>query len=1093
MYTIVTGNNNSNFMSFVGQLSLYSQTLVNPYTGFSIYINEEMMVNNAIYDGLGGMDTLSMTAFGDVLTLLDANGTIMIKSIEIINASSGGDIINFAFLGALYGNVNIRGAGGDDILWGNAGNDVLNGADGNDNLIGGYGNDQHFGGNDDDYIDGSLGTDYLAGGAGDDHLVYSVDATWTGGLTLASLGSFVPFAALIHLDGKNRTHDTFHGDATDTNEVFETGIDTITMTAGSDVLLGMDMLSPQIGPFTQRVTDVEVIEAGDGDDIVDLSMGIQGDLHIDGGAGNDVLAGNQGNDTILGGSGDDIIFGSIGDDHLYGGSGNDTYYYNLGDGSDTITETSGTDKMVFGEGIVLSDLTLSISDQDLLVNIGASVITIKDHFASDLSGRVESFVFADGSVFDASSYGQNEAPEAKDDVLSGYRNGIISGNVLADNGNGTDSDVNDDFLSVHAGTITTIYGGTVELLEDGSFTYTPAVNFFGQDSFEYTLTDGQESTTAIVTLHVELNPEDSIIGTNGNDNLDGSDGDDEIFGLDGDDTLKGQNGSDTIFGGAGNDILYGDDGILTGHTYDKAFSDIQLYGLKERVNIADLLPPATGNLGFAEGNLTVDYDATASITFRNGYAGYNNSFGSYGIAADGTLVSSTMHWANVKSAGFDTTHVIDLPVGADGGSFGFFIIGNGDSTNNGYAGLNITGEGNISFVYNYGKKDARDAKITDVGSKITVLYDDGVTVQVLKGNVFFSTERDESSAINRDGKTHIVSGLVDLNNLTLDQKKVDIGTKQVSFTKNGITVEAILGTLVANGDKIGVAHASGGNVISGVEGVAISFAASSESVKLSLSDIAGGNTGIDFKIYVEGSSTPISYEYAVGAAPSGGKIDIVLNADDFGGLITKIIVSSTANSALGVETFYIDNVHADIPGGIDTNTLRIGFEDLYNTGDADYEDVLFDLDINPKTVGDLEGGNDILDGGAGNDILYGEGGNDILVIGDGADHAFGGTGADIFAITKIDGDVDTIHDFNMGEGDSINIADVLSGYDALTMDIAAFVQIVQNGGNADLRINASGADDGAFITAATIIGGAGLSLSSLLSGGYLEASNSALS
>ena len=199
-----------------------------------------------------------------------------------------------------------------------------------------------------------------------------------------------------------------------------------------------------------------------------------------------------------------------------------------------------------------------------------------------------------------------------------------------------------------------------------------------------------------------------------------------------------------------------------------------------------------------------------------------------------------------------------------------------------------------------------------------------------------------------------------------------------------------------------------------------------------------------------------------------------------------------ANSSHGTETFWLDNIIADIPGGVDTNTLRIGFEDLYGTGDADYEDVLFDLDINPIHVGDVGGGNDILDGGAGNDILYGEGGNDILVIGLGFDRAYGGEGADVFAVTAIDEFVDVIHDFSRAQGDSINIADVLSGYDPLTDDIANFVRLVQNGSDTELQINADGDAGGAFVTAAMILGGTGLDLATLIGNGGIVADHSAL-
>ncbi|MEP4885266.1 MAG: FG-GAP-like repeat-containing protein, partial [Alphaproteobacteria bacterium] len=76
-------------------------------------------------------------------------------------------------------------------------------------------------------------------------------------------------------------------------------------------------------------------------------------------------------------------------------------------------------------------------------------------------------------------------------------------NVLADNGNGADSDVDGSQLSVTAGTIATAAGNSVELLSDGSFVYTPGEDFNGSDSFTYTLVDGNGATdTGTVSVTV---------------------------------------------------------------------------------------------------------------------------------------------------------------------------------------------------------------------------------------------------------------------------------------------------------------------------------------------------------------------------------------------------------------------------------------------------------------------------------------------------------------------------------------------------------------------------------------------------------------
>lgn len=60
-----------------------------------------------------------------------------------------------------------------------------------------------------------------------------------------------------------------------------------------------------------------------------------------------------------------------------------------------------------------------------------------------------------------------------------------------------------------AGEITTTNGGTVVLAADGSFSYTPASGFFGEDQFTYTAADDDGDTdTATVTFTVGEKPED---------------------------------------------------------------------------------------------------------------------------------------------------------------------------------------------------------------------------------------------------------------------------------------------------------------------------------------------------------------------------------------------------------------------------------------------------------------------------------------------------------------------------------------------------------------------------------------------------------
>ncbi|HEX2639344.1 MAG TPA: calcium-binding protein, partial [Pyrinomonadaceae bacterium] len=411
---------------------------------------------------------------------------------------------------------------------------------------------------------------------------------------------------------------------------------------------------------------------------------------------------------------------------------------------------------------------------------------------------------------------------------------------------------------------------------------------------------------------------DEIAGAGGNDIVDAGPGNDHVYGENGNDSLNGGEGNDYIDGGAGNDVIYGGNRVDP-IVHDKDFTDSIIFPhLMEGVNIANLVPPGTSALGVVDGNLHIDFDAQATLTFRDGFAGYNNTLGVYSVAADGTIQAASILWANTKTAQLDVPHTIDLPVGANGGDFGFFIIADGERVNNHYNGIaNLTGEGNIHFYYDYGLGTQRDAKVTDDGAHVSIVYSDGVTTRLLNGPEYHTTDRGGSTLVNNDHAEHVVSGLV-----------------------------------------------------------------------------------------------------------SVGQHDV----------------------------------------------LRIGFEDLPNLGDADYEDVFFDLNIKEVVIaGDTEDGNDTLIGGGGNDTLYGQDGNDILVVGEGTDDIYGGRGNDQIIFNFLDGNVDTIHEFDMGAGhDVLNITDLLTGYDPMTDLLSDFVQIEALNGDTHVRINADGDHGGAFTAIAVM-------------------------
>lgn len=206
---------------------------------------------------------------------------------------------------------------------------------------------------------------------------------------------------------------------------------------------------------------------------------------------NTSLSGMGGDDVLNGSTGNDYLEGGLGQDSLYGGVGNDIYYYNLGDGSDTITDYDDqtaanlrSDTLLFAEGIRPEEILLTQNGNDLeitLINSGET-ITVVMHFYS-WSGNnwneLSAIEFSDGTTWSAAMIRQILLRgEDSDDVIYGY--------------------YQDDIISALAGS-------------------------------------------------------DEIYGLEGNDQLFGGLGDDSLFGDSGDDSLVGGLGNDFLQGGEGDD------------------------------------------------------------------------------------------------------------------------------------------------------------------------------------------------------------------------------------------------------------------------------------------------------------------------------------------------------------------------------------------------------------------------------------------------------------------------------------------------------------------------------------------------------------
>lgn len=204
----------------------------------------------------------------------------------------GNDAANF--LGGYHGADEIKGLGGNDILYGAAGGvfgaddgmaDTLYGGGGNDELYGGDGNDRLFGGPNNDILKGDRGSDRMNGGGGMDAADYSAYPLVIGGTRLvADLAK-----GRARIDGSKDTLE-------DIENVFGTA-------------------------FADKIT---------GDKGANGLLGFSGDDKVFGGGGNDSISGDAGNDRLYGGSGVDSLFGHADDDILEGGAKGDRMFGHAG-------------------------------------------------------------------------------------------------------------------------------------------------------------------------------------------------------------------------------------------------------------------------------------------------------------------------------------------------------------------------------------------------------------------------------------------------------------------------------------------------------------------------------------------------------------------------------------------------------------------------------------------------------------------------------------------------------------------------------------------------------------------------------------------
>jgi Ca2+-binding RTX toxin-like protein len=404
---------------------------------------------------------------------------------------AGGQILTYEQL--VNWGFDIIGGNEADNLIGTAATDRMTGLAGGDTLWSGPGDDTMAGGDGDDTYFFNLGDgiDLI-----DDRALISSGNTlaFGEGITLADMRNKLSFE-----DGMFVIRIGDNGD-----EIHLTGFDPNAADTGPRAVNTYQFADGTMVNYEQLVRNTFILQGDENDNL------------ITGTNLADRLYGYEGFDRLEGGEGSDTLTGGPGNDELIGGPGGDTYVFNMGDGVDTVYDSSlqnGDNLLYFAEGITAGKLTPRFEGNIFVIDIGANGDQLRfpnfDH--NDVVG---SRAFSAIEFFDGTRLSFEEFMSRGFDVTGTPGDDVLSGTSVIDRITGLEGN---DTISAGAG-------------------------------------------------------DDTINGGTGNDTIDAGAGNDTIDGGIGDDSLSGGPGADTYIFGRG----YGKDRICDLSSTDD--TDVVLLG-----------------------------------------------------------------------------------------------------------------------------------------------------------------------------------------------------------------------------------------------------------------------------------------------------------------------------------------------------------------------------------------------------------------------------------------------------------------------------------------------------------------------------------
>ena len=366
---------------------------------------------------------------------------------------------------------------------------------------------------------------------------------------------------------------------------------------------------------------------------------------------------------------------------------------------DTINDSTGNDKIVFGEGISRNSLIFRQVGNDLHIYVDENTtqgIIIKSFYSSTIY-KIEKIEFADGSSLNIATTGltltQTNAGETingtvyadtiygsdgKDAINAGNGHDTIiggRGNDILNGSRGNDSykwNLGDgmDTLSDNQGTDKIIFGTGIQqndlrfvqegnnlrIVVDNDFSQGILINsFFNGTANKIETIEFADNSTLDITQGLTLtqtNGDETITGTAYDDNIYAGDGFDIINAGDGNDIIQGGQGIDSLNGGNGNDTYVWNLGDDFDTISENGGNDIIQFG--SGINSNNLTLTQNGN----DLRILVNNNISQGMDIKNYFSSDNNKVenikfadgSSFSIDSSLQLVQAMSSFGNTNSA-----------------------------------------------------------------------------------------------------------------------------------------------------------------------------------------------------------------------------------------------------------------------------------------------------------------------------------------------------------------------------------------------------------------------------------------------------------